>query len=74
MKVDRVEVAYGELRSTGYPSFSNRRYEVTLSAMLETGDVPATVHKLLSDEAKRTVKNQFGDRDVAGQTFMDLPF
>ena len=50
MKVNSIQVTYGELRSSGYPSFSNRRYEVTLSAVLQDGDIPEDVRRKLIAE------------------------
>ncbi|MDD5459748.1 MAG: hypothetical protein PHF37_10195 [Phycisphaerae bacterium] len=74
MKVNSIQVTYGELRSSGYPSFSNRRYEVTLSAVLQDGDIPEDVRRKLTDTAKGIVKREFGDNDVQGQSFMETPF
>jgi hypothetical protein len=73
MKIDRVTKRYGELRSTGYPSFSNTRHETELGAILESGDTAAAVGARLLELAKMEVKKDFGDKDVA-QTEMDLPF
>lgn len=72
MKIDRVEVTYGELRSTGYPAFSNKRHEITLGATLETGETPSLVESRLRDLAMKEVKKAFGDN--VNQTEMDLPF
>jgi len=72
MKIDRVAVTYGELRSAGYPSFSNKRHEVTLGAMIEPGETARGVEQRLMEIAKREVKAAFGD--VAEKTEMDLPF
>lgn len=62
MVIDRVSVTYGELRSTGYPSYSNRRYEVTLAAALENGESAETVKVRLLDLCKREVAKFFGDK------------
>lgn len=72
MKINSVAVTYGELRSTGYPSFSNKRYEVTLEATLETGESARQVKEKLTELAKREVGEFFGDK--ADKTEMDLPF
>ncbi|HBR22546.1 MAG TPA: hypothetical protein DD713_08305 [Nitrospiraceae bacterium] len=73
MKIDRVDVTYGELRSAGYPSFSNKRIEVTLGAKLEQGDIANVVQDKLFTHAKTIVKKRFGDTD-AEQTEIDIPF
>jgi hypothetical protein len=72
MKIDRVEVTYGELRSTGYPTFSNKRHELTLGAALEAGECARAVQAKLYELAKREVKKAFGDN--VDQTEMDCPF
>lgn len=73
MKIDSVAVTYGELRSSGYPNFSNRRVEITLSAKLEAGETAEQVKDRLYHHARTAVKTKFGDVD-AEQTEMDLPF
>lgn len=73
MKIDKVIVRYGELRSCGYPSYSNKRLEVELSAQLEPGDIPAEVENKLLDFARTDVKRQFGDKDIEqGEMFKAL--
>jgi UDP-N-acetylmuramyl pentapeptide synthase len=72
MKINRVEVTYGELRSTGYPTFSNKRHELTLGATLEAGESARAVHAKLSELAKREVRKAFGDN--VDQSELDLPF
>jgi len=72
MKIDRVAVTYGELRSTGYPTFSNKRHEVTLEAALEPGESARIVKDKLSELAVREVRKAFGDN--MEQTELDLPF
>jgi len=64
MKIDRVTIRYGELRSTGWPEYSNRRYEVEVSAIVdhENGDTPEMVRRSLTEHAKRVVKIEFGDK------------
>jgi len=64
MKVTTISVRYGELRSTGYPSFSNKRIEVELGADLETGEVPRTCKERLLQLARREVHLAFGDAVV----------
>ncbi len=72
MKLERVSVRYGELRSTGYPEFSNLRHEVEFTAEIEPGETAAQVEKKLSDLARTEVKKAFGDAD-ASQCELDLP-
>jgi len=72
MKINRVEVTYGELRSEGYPTFSNRRYELTLGAELESGESARMAETRLFELAKREVRGMFGD--IVEQTELDIPF
>lgn len=64
MRIFQVAVTYGELRSTGYPSFSNTRHEVSLYARLEDGETAAETIAKLREAAKADVKRQFGDAPV----------
>jgi len=61
MKIATVVVRYGELRSTGYPSFSNKRIEVELGAELEHGEIPRVCKEKLLAMAKTEVALAFGD-------------
>jgi len=70
MKIESVSVAYGELRSGS--DFTNKRYEIALSAKLEVGENARSVKDKLFELAKREVKLFFGD-DI-NQTEMDVPF
>ena len=72
MKIDKVSVVYGELRSTGYPTFSNKRYEVGLEATLQTGETARDAKGKLTEIAKREVQKFFGDN--VDQTELDIPF
>ena len=72
MKIKGVAVTYGELRSEGYPMFSNRRYELSFAAELEPGESARMAEARLFELAKREVRSMFGD-DVS-QTELDLPF
>ena len=72
MKITRVGITYGELRSAGYPSFCNKRHEITLVARLEIGETAEMVKVKLQDIAVREVKKAFGDN--VDQTEMNLPF
>ena len=72
MKIFRVTINYGELRSEGYPNFSNKRYEIMLGAKLEEGESARTVKERLTELAKREVKYFFGDN--VDQTELDLPY
>jgi hypothetical protein len=73
MKIDTVGVTYGELRSDGYPNFSNKRIEITLSAKLEQGETPEQAKDRLYDLAKGSVKAKFGDKNPY-QSELELPF
>lgn len=59
MRIDHVTVRYGELRSTGYPSFSNTRIEVELGAAVEPNDVPSDVRNVLLQRARDSVREHF---------------
>jgi hypothetical protein len=73
MKIDRVTVRYGELRSSGFPSFSNERHELELSAVLEQGETASEVKNVLTSICKNTVKREFGDKKLS-ENQMDIPF
>jgi hypothetical protein len=72
MKIEKVAVTYGELRSSGYPEFSNKRHEVTLEASLEAGEKARDVKNKLSELAEHEVKKAFGDN--VDQSELDIPF
>jgi hypothetical protein len=73
MKIDRVTVRYGELRSSGYPNFSNSRNELELSATLESGETAADACNVLESLCKNRVKKSFGDKTIS-ENQMDIPF
>jgi hypothetical protein len=72
MEIRTVGITYGELRSTGYPQFSNRRYEITLSARLEIGDTARAVQEKLTELAKAEVGKFFGDTQPSASV-LDQP-
>lgn len=72
MKINKVAVTYGELRSNGYPSFSNKRYEVTLEAELQQGETAGYVKQRLTEIAVREVRKYFGDN--VDNDELGLPF
>jgi len=72
MKIATVVVRYGELRSTGYPSYSNKRIEVELGAELEHGEIPRECKERLLAMAKQEVHLAFGDK-LAGSE-MNQPY
>jgi len=74
MKIETVTVRYGELRSTGYPAFSNKRVEVELTARLSTGDTARSAKDELLAIARREVGIAFGDFSADAPALMDLPF
>lgn len=72
MKIATICVRYGELRSTGYPSFSNKRIEVELGAELEHGEIPRECKERLLALCKREVALAFGDKVPVDE--MTIPF
>lgn len=72
MKISTITVRYGELRSTGYPQFSNKRIEVELTANLEPGDVPSVAKNRLLATAHQIVESEFGGNNV--ESAMEVPF
>lgn len=62
MKIERVEVTYGELRST---VTGNRKVQVTFSASVGD-DSPADVEASLIDRAKRFVDSHH--KELGGST------
>ena len=73
MKIKSVTVRYGELRSTGYPIFSNKTIAIELSADLEAGETANSAKEVLFRHAKTEVKRAFGDK-VCDNNQMDIPF
>ena len=73
MKIAQVSVCYGELRSTGYPSYSNKRNEVTLTAQLTEGETARNVKNRLAELARTEVQRLFGDA-VEACDEMGVPF
>lgn len=74
MKINAVSITYGELRSTGFPSFSNTRHELTLGATLDPGETARTVQNQLMDIAKREVRRAFGDNVDQKELPLDIAF
>lgn len=74
MRIFRVGVVYGELRSTGYPTFSNTRHEVQLTASLEDGETASEAARKLETFAKAEVKRLFGDAPEAPASEMEKPY
>jgi len=70
MKIDRVTVRYGELRSVG---FNNTRYEVELTALLDSGETPNEVKDTLFRHARVAVRRELGEK-VLNEDQMDIPF
>lgn len=64
MRITSVAVRYGELRSTGYPSFSNVRHEIEIAAEVDSDEPPAEVHNRLQQIAKAAVREAFGEANV----------
>ncbi len=74
MKITRVSVTYGELRSSGYPAFSNKRHETSLSAVLEEGETAQAVADSLRTAAIADVKRQFDGTKPDPNDPMQKPF
>jgi len=80
MKIDSVSVRYSELRSTGYPTFSNKTCGIELSAQLDSGDRPAEIRDRLLMAARTSVSKMFADASGTVQADnepireMDMPF
>ena len=74
MIIDRIAITYGELRSTGYPTFSNTRHEMKLEATLEPGDRPREVMSRLQALAKNEVHRLFGDEPSQNELDSQIPF
>ena len=72
MKIATITIRYGELRSTGYPSFSNKTIAVELGAELEHGEVPRACKDKLLALAKQEVALAFGDKVSVNE--MEIPF
>jgi len=70
MKIEKVSVTYGELRSG--PGFTNTKHEIMLQAQLEPGENASTTKQRLHELAKMEVKKLFGDD--TSQTELDIPF
>lgn len=73
MKITKVSIRYGELRSTGYPNFSNTRHEAELTATIEESETPKRIIERLQYLTRDIVKKAFGDPENP-QTELDLPF
>jgi len=61
MKITKVGVEYGELRSTGYPNFSNVKHSCTLEAEVALSESAQEVRRHLVALAVREVKKLHGD-------------
>lgn len=79
MKINTVTVRYGELRSTGYPAFSNRTCAIELTASLDSGDTAVVARDRLLRHAKASVSKMFTDAESSTLPSdcgpeMDVPF
>lgn len=70
MEITSISIEYGELRSTGYPNFSNKKYGISVSATLKPGESAKKAKELLTDRAIKEVKAFFGDPDPSEE----IPF
>lgn len=73
MRINEVKVTYGQLRSTGYPAFSNTRHEITIGAILGPNDNPKEVREYLQALTKAKVRQAFGD-PIEEQLEIPMPF
>ncbi len=73
MKITTVTMRFGELRSTGFPTFSNKRIECELSATIEPGETATEVKDVLLTHCRNSVHREFGDK-VENLNQMDIPF
>jgi hypothetical protein len=64
MIIHDVTIRYGELRSNGYPSFSNTRIEVELHSQLEPGEITQIAIDRLHAVAKTVVDRLFEVKEV----------
>lgn len=62
MKIKTVTVEYKELRSAGYPNFSNKSFGICYSAEVESFDDPEDVKRKLLEKAIKEVKLLHGDK------------
>jgi hypothetical protein len=59
MKINTVSVRYAELRSTGYPNFSNKTCGIELTASLDSGDTAVVARDRLLMAARISVSKMF---------------
>jgi hypothetical protein len=72
MQITEVTLRYGELRSTGFPSFSNKRVEVEFHAELHPGETAQVAIDRLYSASKLTVNELFKDPvETVSKTLMD---
>jgi len=62
MKIKTVTVEYKELRSSGYPNFSNATYGMAYSAEIDDGENIDEVKRYLLEKAIREVKLLHGEK------------
>jgi len=70
MKIEKVGVVYGELRSHG---FNNMTHGISLEASLSPGDTAREVRTRLQELAQQEVKRLFGET-VEEKNELDIPF
>lgn len=61
MKIGSVSVRYSELRSTGYPAFSNKACGIELAANLDSGDTAIIARDRLLKMARQSVAKMFAE-------------
>lgn len=65
LEITKVTAEYGELRSTGYPKFENKKHAISYEAQIGPDDDFDQLRRLLHARAVADVKRLFGD-DVEG--------
>lgn len=62
MKINEVTIEYKELRSSGFPTFSNKTYGITYSAKLDDTDDADDIKRRLLAKAIKEVRLLHGDK------------
>ena len=62
MEIKEITVEYSELRSSGYPNFSNKKYGLSVSATVGENETPKQVKDTITKNIIDQVKMFFGDK------------
>ena len=80
MKINTVSVHYSELRSKGFPHYSNRTCGIELTAALDSGDTAVIARDRLFQAARLEVGKMFTEAETRpapveeGIREMTIPF